>query len=74
MMTAERTMDQAASTAEYWMIRAKSSIDGIFGDGYAAKNPVLVAGFMQSAAVDELAMHTLEVSLAIQNHAAIEDK
>lgn len=43
---------QAPMTAADYMRSAKDSIDETFGDGYAAKNPALVAAFMQTAAAD----------------------
>lgn len=45
-------MQQASMTAASYMSKAKSEIDEAFGDGYAAKNPALVAAFMQACASD----------------------
>lgn len=54
MITADfdTLLRQASMTAEDYMRSAKRSIDETFGDGYAAKNPALVAAFMQTAATD----------------------
>ena len=35
-------------------------IDRKFGKGYAKKNPVLIAGFMQSASIDLLMQEVVE--------------
>ncbi|WP_035183313.1 hypothetical protein [Achromobacter xylosoxidans] len=45
-------MDDAQSTATTFLGTAKRRIDEIFGSGYAAANPQLVAAFMQCAASD----------------------
>lgn len=45
-------MDGARDTAAAYMSSAKREIDQTFGEGYAAKNPSLVAAFMQAAAAD----------------------
>ena len=50
--SAETLMRQAGYTAEEYMSAAIKSIDETFGKGYAKKNPVLVAAFMQTAAAD----------------------
>lgn len=50
--SAETLMIQAGYTAEEYMKAAVDSIDGILGEGYAKKNPVLIAAFMQTAALD----------------------
>lgn len=50
-------MDQAGLTAGHWMKQSVEQIDGIFGDGYAKKNPALVAAFIQSAALDQQTSH-----------------
>lgn len=47
--------DQATSTTASYLATAKREIDRLFGEGYAAKNPALVAAFIQTAAAD---MHT----------------
>ena len=47
----ETSMRQARYTAEKYMIAAIKSIDKTFGEGYAKKNPLLVAAFMQTAAM-----------------------
>lgn len=40
--------------------RAVEIIDSKFGKGYAKKNPVLIAGFMQSASIDLLMQEVVE--------------
>nr|VFK78785.1 MAG: hypothetical protein BECKSD772D_GA0070982_102517 [Candidatus Kentron sp. SD] len=45
-------MEQAPSTVDVYLRQAKERIDSIFGDGYAKKNPELVAAFIQAAASD----------------------
>lgn len=55
--SAETLMNQAGYTAEHWMKQAIESIDGMFGEGYAKKNPELISGFMIAASNDQLAMY-----------------
>ncbi len=43
---------QASDAAESYMNRAVSSIDSRFGDGFAKKNPELIAAFMKTCASD----------------------
>lgn len=43
---------QASMTAAGYLVKAKREIDEAFGDGYAAKNPALVAAFIQTCAAD----------------------
>lgn len=45
-------MRQASMTACDYMIHAVEDIDRIFGEGYAAKNPELVAAYINTAAID----------------------
>ncbi len=45
-------MNQASDSTTVYLRRAKSEIDSIFGDGYAIKNPQLIAAFIQAAATD----------------------
>lgn len=45
-------VDQAAWTAERFMRLAAESIDKNFGDGYAKKNPALVAAMVQASVAD----------------------
>ena len=45
-------LHQAPDTVSVFLHRAISEIDDTFGDGYAAKNPQLVAAFIQAAATD----------------------
>lgn len=52
MASAETLMRQAGFTAEEYMHKAVGSIDGKLGDGYAKKNPELIAAFMKTAAMD----------------------
>lgn len=53
---AEFLMRQASMTAQFYMLKAKADIDEMFGNGYAAKHPELVAAYMQTAARDFQAM------------------
>ena len=57
MALAETLMRQAGYTAEEWMHQGIKAIDGVFGEGYAKKNPALLGHFMQAAGLDEVAMH-----------------
>lgn len=50
-------MDQAGMTVGHWLRQADSYIDKVFGEGYAKKNPALVAAFIQAAAIDQLTGH-----------------
>ena len=59
---------QASLTAEEYMRAAVSSIDEQFGNGFAKANPVLVAAFMNAAALDGAAMVQAKV-----NGAALQD-
>ena len=45
-------VDQAPETAGRYMREAVRQIDREFGDGYAAKNPNLVAAFIAASASD----------------------
>ncbi|RYF25593.1 MAG: hypothetical protein EOO23_08930 [Comamonadaceae bacterium] len=45
-------LQQATQTSAQYLRHAKRDIDELFGDGYAAKNPSLVAAYMQTAAAD----------------------
>lgn len=45
-------VESAPATAAQYLRAAKREIDQAFGEGYAAKNPILVAAFMQAAAAD----------------------
>ncbi|WP_291970369.1 hypothetical protein [Candidatus Symbiopectobacterium sp.] len=55
--SAEKLMDHATETAGTWMWRAIREINEKFGDGYAKSHPELIVGFMQTAGIDEVAMH-----------------
>jgi hypothetical protein len=48
----DNLLTQASDTAATYLHRAAKEIDELFGAGYAAKNPLLVAAFMQTAAAD----------------------
>jgi len=48
----DHLMEQAQMTSADYMRRARHEIDAAFGEGYAEKNPTLVAAFMQTAASD----------------------
>jgi hypothetical protein len=56
-------MRQAWMTAADYMDNAVREIDAKFGQGYAEKNPALVAGFMQAAASD---FHAAAVGVGAQ--------
>jgi hypothetical protein len=43
---------QGSMTASEFFRKAVQRIDDMFGEGYAKKNPQLVASFMQTAAID----------------------
>lgn len=43
---------QAKGTAYDFMSSAVKDIDTIFGEGYAKKNPALIAAYVQAAAID----------------------
>lgn len=45
-------MNQASMTANDYLLEAKEKIDRIFGEGYAAKTPELVAAFIKTAGQD----------------------
>lgn len=45
-------MQDACDTARHYLIHAVSAIDARLGEGYAAKHPELINGFMQAAALD----------------------
>lgn len=64
---AEIFMEQAGDTAEYWLRKAVDSIDEIFGDGYAKKNPELVSGFMIAASNDQTAMYIRNLVIELNN-------
>lgn len=51
-MDATQLMRQAHMTAHDYMIQAVDDIDNKFGKGFAAKNPQLIAAYMNTAAVD----------------------
>lgn len=57
----DHMMEEAGSTAARYMTRARFEIDKQFGEGYADKNPALVAAFMQTAAADFGVMATAKV-------------
>jgi hypothetical protein len=50
-------MDQAGPTVGHWLSQSVEQIDATFGEGYAKKNPALVAAFVQAAAIDQLTAH-----------------
>lgn len=45
-------LKQAPMTAHSFMVNARNDIDEMFGDGYAAAHPELMAAYMNAAAVD----------------------
>jgi hypothetical protein len=54
-MDADLLLRQASETAHTYFHQAIRSIDDRFGKGYAEKHPELIAGFMQTAALDFMA-------------------
>jgi len=51
-MTADTAMRQAWYTAIEYYTHISKELDDIHGEGYAKKNPLLVAGLCQVAAMD----------------------
>lgn len=45
-------MRQASDAADAYLSRAAGDIDTTFGEGFAQRNPALVAAYMQTAAAD----------------------
>lgn len=45
-------MRQAPDTVALYLRKAKEEIDSVFGEGYAANNPELVAAFLNAASAD----------------------
>lgn len=52
---------QAPDAVANYMLKAKREIDELFGAGYAAQNPALVAAFMQAAERHFSASSTVKV-------------
>lgn len=50
--SAEELLRQASMTAEVYLIEAVRCIDKQFGEGYAKKNPALIASFISTSATD----------------------
>ena len=67
MVKAETLATQATKTAHEWLIDAKEAIDSVFGDGYAAKHPELVSGFIQAAALDQAGMYLRAIAESLDN-------
>lgn len=74
--------EQAPMSAAHYLYSAKRNIDEVFGEGYAAKNPALVAAFIlacsnemteganakvMGAALQEIARSIDEVAAALRN-------
>lgn len=59
-MTAEDLMRQATTTAQFYMLRAVTDIDELFGKGFAGRNPALVGAYMQAAATDFTACYLVQ--------------
>ena len=57
-------MKQAPDAVALYLQRAKDEIDTLFGEGYAAENPQLVAAFINAAASD---MNAATLSKTIGN-------
>lgn len=51
-MDASSAVKQAGETAESYFLYAIYSIDEEFGDGYAEKNPKLIAAFIKACVMD----------------------
>jgi hypothetical protein len=51
-MSNDTALRQAMSTASTYMNDAIYQIDQVLGDGYAKKNPALIAAYMKSATED----------------------
>ena len=49
---ADTLMRQAPATADLYLRQVVTSIDDVFGDGYAKANPALVAAMVQACTVD----------------------
>lgn len=45
-------MHDAPNAAGIYAERAKTAIDSVFGEGFASKNPALVATFIEAAMLD----------------------
>jgi hypothetical protein len=57
MLSAEKIMEQADTTAAYWMRAAIEEIDSALGEGYAKEHPELIGQYMIAAALDQHAMY-----------------
>lgn len=68
--SAQRLMEQAGDTASSWLRTAIIEIDETLGLGYSKKHPELIAGFMQAAGADEIAMHLRGL---VKSHQRIEE-
>lgn len=64
--SASLLMEQAGNTATTWMSTAVDQIDKLLGKGYAKKHPELIAGFMQAAGADQIAMHLRGIAKSCQ--------
>jgi hypothetical protein len=42
----------AARTVAAYLVEARTAIDAAFGEGHAARNPALVAAFLQASAIE----------------------
>lgn len=51
-MDAKQLMGNAPPTAGFYLAEAIKDIDREFGEGYAKKNPALVAAYMNTCALD----------------------
>jgi hypothetical protein len=66
--SAETLMTQGSMTAHDYVCEGIRRIDQELGEGYAKKNPVLLAGFIQAASMDCSA-----ATIAAQIRAGLED-
>lgn len=45
-------LDQSAQAPAFYLRSAQYEIDKVFGEGYASKNPALVAAYIKAASAD----------------------
>ena len=64
-MNPDQNQRQSASHAHDWMLRAKTDIDSIFGEGYAQENPQLVGDYIKCAAEVERTYYISEIQSSI---------
>ena len=70
MITADAStlLSQAPATIYNYLVEAKDSIDNVFGEGYAQKNPELVAAFIKASERDfSTAILVVAIQEAVEN-------